>query len=220
MGRIAKVSADAILAQTLRTRHKRRVFRKSGTDDAARLIGPLTLGDEICGITNGQFSLIDIIEHILTETGPSDITVASWTMGIYDIDRANEFVRNGFIKSSRWILDPSFFSRRPDLASILVKGFGAESFRGVNTHAKFATIRGSMPVAIRSSMNLNPNKRLENFDISVDEHTTAFFEAIVDDIWLKVPVGNESQSESLFHALLDERPTCGRKMPNPWLPMD
>lgn len=43
-------------------------------------------GDDICGITNGQFSLIDIIDHVLTQTGPADVAIATWTMGVYDAE--------------------------------------------------------------------------------------------------------------------------------------
>lgn len=212
-----KAAADIVGARMLKTAGKRRVFRKSGIDGAAALIGHLSPGDEICGITNGQFSLVDIIEHVLRETGPADVTVATWTMGIYDTERAHEFVRNGLIRSIRFVLDPSMFGRRPELSAILVAGFGSAAFRAVNSHAKFATIRGDrLAVAVRSSMNLNPNNRLESFDLSVCGETTAFFEGIVDDIWAKIGEGNRSQSQSLFDALLDVQPARSRKRPNPF----
>lgn len=218
MGGLKKAPADIAGAQVLRRKVARRVFRQSGCLAAAELIGPLADGDEICGVTNGQFSLIDILEHVLAETGPAAVTVATWTMGIYDVDRANAFVRNGLIRSIRFVLDPSMFSRRPELSAVLVRGFGPEAFRGVNSHAKFATVRGAdKAVAIRSSMNLNPNKRLESFDISVGDEACSFFERLVDEIWRKVPVDNESQSESIFRDLLDAAPAKGVRRPNPFL---
>jgi len=218
MAVVGTLAATAIEARILRMATKRRVFRKSGTDTAAQLIGAIADGDEICGITNGQFSLVDIIEHVLQCVGPARVAVATWTMGIYDTERAFEFVRNNLVREMRFILDPSMFSRRPEIAAILVRGFGVESFRAVNSHAKFATIRGDhLAVAVRSSMNLNPNNRIESFDISVGHEVTAFFEAVVDDIWRDVGSDNRSQSRAVFSGLLDAKEPKRHRRPNPFL---
>lgn len=221
MGRVAKAApADIVGARRISRQPARgRQFRTSGTADAAALIGDLALGDEICGVTNGQFSLIDILEHLLTQTGPADVTVATWTMGIYDGERAWSFVENRAIRRIRFVLDPSMFSRRPELAAVLVRSFGVEAFRGVNCHAKFATVRGErLAVAVRSSMNLNPNNRLECFDLSVDDATARFFEDIVDEIWRKIPTNNESQAAAVFRSLFDAEPEPRRGvMANPFL---
>lgn len=202
----------------LRKPGRRRVFRKSAVEGAAALIGPLAPGVEICGLTNGQFSLVDMIEHVLTETGPADVTVATWTMGIYDTERGFDFVENGLIRRIRFLIDPSMFSRRPDLAAVLVKGFGADSFRPVNVHAKFATVRGdALAVAIRSSMNLNPNNRIESFDISVDDDVCRFFETAVDDIFARVDAENRSQAHAVFRDLLDVETATSNRRPNPFI---
>ena len=219
-----KADADIVGAVALRRTNgaqKRRVFRQSAVSSAAELIGAVNEGDEICGLTNGQFSLIDIIDHLLSCTGPADIAVATWTMGIYDADRAESFVNDRRIKSARWIVDPSMFSRRPELSGRLVQAFGVESFRAVNCHAKFATIRGeSLAICIRSSMNLNPNKRVESFDISACDATTRFFEQAVDSIFEKVTAENRSQASGVFTGLLGAEPKRGNVRPNPWQGLD
>ncbi|MFQ5535466.1 MAG: hypothetical protein ACE5EM_11665 [Sphingomonadales bacterium] len=192
---------------TFRRKSAKRVFRKSGTAGAAAMIGRLEGGDEICGLTNGQFSLVDIVEHVLAETGPADVAIATWTMGIYDAERAYGFVRNNNIRRMRFVVDPSMFSRRPELASIIVRAFGVEAFRGVNSHAKFATVRSDrLAVCIRSSMNLNENRRIESFDLSCCNQTTQFFEEQVDLIWRKVPAENRSQEAGLFTRLFNTDP--------------
>jgi hypothetical protein len=203
---------------TFRRKTQRRIFRESGLDTAAKMIGAVADGDEICGITNGQYSLVDIIEHLLSQTGPADISVATWTMGIYDAERAYRFVSDARIRSIRFILDPSMFTRRPELASVLVKGFGAGAFRAVNSHAKFATIRGDrLAVVVRSSMNLNENRRIESFDISADDAMTAFFEGLVSRIWDGVSEENRSQSAAVFSGLLDAKSVKNPRRRNPWL---
>lgn len=211
------LAASAVPAVVNRRAKVRRVFRESATATAAELIGPLADGDELTGLTNGQFSLIDMIEHVLTQTGPADICVATWTMGIYDVERAYEFVRNGALRRVRFVLDPSMFSRRPEIAKILVRGFGVDAFRGVNTHAKFATIRGAaLAVCIRSSMNLNPNKRIESFDLSVCSETTAFFETAVDRMFAAVDADNRSQSHAVFAQILEAQAPRPSRRANPF----
>lgn len=177
----------------------------SAVGTAAEVIGPIDKGVEITGVTNGQFSLIDVLEHVLDEIGPADVLVSTWTMGIYDAGRAEVFCANGAIRSIRWLVDPSMFGRRPEIAGKLIQTFGAEAFRGVNNHAKFATLcNEDMSVTIRSSMNLNPNKRLENFDITEGPALAAFFNAIANDIWSRFPAGEagDTQSRKFFADVL------------------
>jgi hypothetical protein len=156
------------------------------------------------GVTNGQFSLIDMIEHVLDQVGPADVVVSTWTMGIYDRETSERFCHDGRIKRIRWLLDPSFFSRRPELSGQLVKAFGVDSFRAANTHAKFVVIRGvGKVVTIASSMNLNPNNRIEHFVLTEAEEPACHFEAIADEAWKVVPAGEtKTQARAAFEDIL------------------
>ena len=177
----------------------------SAVGKASEVIGPIEKGVEITGITNGQFSLIDILAHVLAEIGPADVLISTWTMGIYDVDEAETFCKNGAIRSIRWIVDPSMFGRRPEIAGKLVQAFGEESFRAVNNHAKFATLVGDRySVSVRSSMNLNPNKRLENFDITESPKLAEFYNTLAEDIFQRFPAGKagNTQSRTFFREIL------------------
>lgn len=210
--------ADAIAPVVFRRAGMRRNFRKDGYGPASALIGTLRDGDEIAGVTNGQFSLVDIIHHLLTQTGPADVVVATWTMGLYDAEKAYAFVNEKLIRKIRFILDPSMFGRKPELSSVLVKGFGPEAFRAVNSHAKFCTVRGEkLAVVCRSSMNLNENRRLETFDLSCDSAMTGFYEKLADEIWAQVDRRNKSQSESIFANLLEVDSVKNPRRANPFL---
>ncbi len=190
---------------------KRRRTAASATSSAAELIGVIEPGVEICGLTMGQFSLIDILEHCLDCAGPARVAISTWTMGIYDNERAAQFFASGLIRSIRWVVDPSIFGRRPELAGSLVQRYGADSFRAVNTHAKFATVVGDdLAVAIRSSMNLNPNRRLEHFDLSESPELCRFYDQFVDEAFAAVEPGSTSQSRAWFAGLLDGMAGDGR----------
>jgi hypothetical protein len=213
-----KLDAGEVEPVSFRRQGARRYYRESATATAAQIIGPIVAGDDICGVTNGQFSLVDIVEHVLSQTGPADVTIATWTMGIYDAERAYRFVSDKRIRSIRFVVDPSMFTRRPDLAAVLVKAFGPDAFRAVNSHAKFATVRGDrLSVAIRSSMNLNRNERLESFDITACPEMTGFFETLVTKIFEKVDRDNRSQSRAIFEGLLEATPVKNPRRRNPFL---
>ncbi len=193
-----------------------RRYAGSGVSGAAAMVGVVRAGEEITGITNGQFGLIDLIEHLLSQTGPADVVISTWTMGIYDAERARAFCANGDIKKIRWLVDPSMFGRRPELSGQLVERFGVEAFRAVNTHAKFAVLRGdALAVVVRSSMNLNPNKRIENFDITADPGMCSWFEGFADAVFDKVPGDNKSQSRNVFAGILASYEKIERAPPAP-----
>lgn len=182
---------------------KRRVV-VSALAAAADMIGAIEPGDDITGVTMGQFSLIDLLEHILDQTGPADVAISTWTAGIYDQERAAAFYANGRIRDIKWLVDPSMFARRPELAGSMVEAFGVGAFRAVNTHAKFMTISNERwSLVVRSSMNLNPNKRLENFDITDNAEMLAFFDGIVGQYWRELqPSLDGSQAEAVFVDIL------------------
>jgi hypothetical protein len=81
-------------------------------------------------------------------------------------------------------VDFSFPSRQPAYCAALREAFGDEALRVTKTHAKFVLIRNThWNLAIRTSMNLNANKRLENFEISDDARLCDYLTSFVDDLF-------------------------------------
>jgi hypothetical protein len=186
--------------------------------EAARMIGPIEKGVEICGLTNGQFSMVDMLRHVLDQIGPADLSISTWTMGMYDQQEALAFYRDGRIRSARWIVDRSFFGRKPEIAGPLVAAFGVDSFRSCRTHAKFAVLTNDdWSVVMRSSMNLNRNERVENFDISESPELAAFFLALVDDVF-KAPAGldGEVRSKRFFEGLVKKAAEADQRAVESW----
>lgn len=208
MGSQFTLDFDATSAPAVAIRRKvsKRQLRTDLSGTAAACIGHIEPGDEISGLTNGQFSLVDMLLHLAQDIGPCDLTISTWTMGVYDADQAFAFTRQGLFRSTRWIVDPSFFSRNAALSGRLVDSFGADAFRAVNTHAKFATMRSDrVALVVRTSCNLNRNDRMESFDISADEQLTAFYEAQIADIFERhAPVGKRpGRAKALFSDLAE-----------------
>jgi len=150
---------------------------------AEEYIGNISHGCEIFGLSKGQFSLFDILETVLDQTGPANVVIATWTAAGAETQRAKEFIENGNIKSLRWIVDRSFQSRQPEYCQILTDTFG-DCVRTLRTHAKFLLIyNDEWNFVIRTSMNFNSNPRMEDFEISEDSDFLTYMKMYVDDIF-------------------------------------
>lgn len=201
----------------LRTPGKRRYFVSSRLEGAAETIGALNVGDEITGLTCGQFSMIDILEHMLDEAGgPADVFVSTWTAGIYDVERAAQLAANGNIRSIRWIMDRAMFSKSPKYAGPMIQAFGLEAFRDTSVHAKVTLVSSAAKrMVCRSSMNLNKNLKTEQFDISVCDEMHAFYLRWADELW--TAAAPEARTEHVFKAVWDGFTALrGKPEPSRW----
>ena len=150
---------------------------------ARECIGELSRNCEIFGLTKGQFSLFNIIQVVLEKTGPADVLISTWTAAGADTKQAKEFLQNGLIRKIRWIVDRSFMSRQPEYCRILLNEFG-DCIRTIRTHAKFIVITNERwHFVIRTSMNLNSNPRIEDFEISEDREFADYFLRFADEIF-------------------------------------
>jgi hypothetical protein len=109
----------------------------------AEAVGPIEPGCEIYGLSKGQFSLIDLVEHVLGFTGPAEVVVSTWTAAGSDIDFAFRLLKNGAIQSLRFLVDISFPSRQPAYCAALRETFGDDCIRVTKNHAKFVLLRNA-----------------------------------------------------------------------------
>lgn len=179
-------------AAAQRRANVRRETRLARTESAARAIGTIRPGDEVLILTHGQFSMIDALTHLLTQTGPAAVSVSTWTAASADLTHAERFLHSGVITSLRFLVDRSFQTRHPAYCATLIDLFGVDSVRTTRVHAKFATIRNDThDLAIRTSMNLNENPRLETIEISADSGLADFLDAQFDEFFAQ-PAGDLS----------------------------
>lgn len=174
-------------AQVHRSAPRRRVIRTAKTAQAAEALGELTPGCEIFVLTFGQFSLSDALWALTEKTGPADVTLATWTAAATDLHRAAELLEISQIRSLRLIVDQTILSRMhgmPYYLETLRRLFGEGSIRTSKSHAKWATIKNEKwNIAVRTSMNLNSNPRLENLEISDDPALCGFLDGVADQIF-------------------------------------
>lgn len=120
----------------------------------------------IIGLTNGKFSLIDLIYSILKKIGKSDLIVATWSAGIKDTHQVKWMIDSDLINNFKLLTDHSYKTRQSKYAASIEELFGLENIRTSEMHAKFVLIKNNeYKITIRSSMNLNANKTTELFEI-------------------------------------------------------
>lgn len=179
-------------------------------ESARRVFRQLEPGVDILCLTHGQFSLVDAIAALLDHTGPADVTISTWSAARVDLTHAHKFLADGRIRSLRFIVDRSFATRQPDYCAALVSLFGHGAIRTTRSHAKFALIENdTWHLAIRTSMNLNENPRLELIEVSDDPALAAFLRSVADRVFADVPPGdmnNYAMPEAPDVAFVPSRP--------------
>lgn len=141
--------------------------------------------------TTGDFSLLDLVLVLLDTAGPSEVTVETWSAGLYDMEVLNRFVSSEQITSFRLILDVSFRNNKGNratdgtgYAAVLEDVFGLDAIRTTRTHCKNVVVRGGAhDFAVLSSANLNENKRAEWFVVTNDPGLVAFTSRVADELF-------------------------------------
>jgi hypothetical protein len=187
-----------------RGRSVRRVAHR--TASASVCIGRLEPGLQVTGVTAGQFSAIDAMEHIANELGSATVRISTWTTGIYDVARAGELRRNKSLRDVRVLLDRGTFEKSPKYAGPLIEVLGVEAFRCLSVHAKVTIVHGERgSAAWRSSMNLNKNLRTEQFDLSVEPagggEVVGFYTEWFDALWEEA--GRSADNREIIRRVFD-----------------
>ena len=150
-------------------------------ESAARCIGEISKGCEIFGFTKGDFSMIDILRHVAKEIGPCNIDIGTWTAARAEIGQAFKMLDDKNILKMRWLVDRSFPARQGKYYTSLLEKFGRDSVRLARFHAKFILLENeNYSIAVRTSMNLNENKRIEFYELSEGSPISGYLKDIVD----------------------------------------
>lgn len=141
-------------------------------------------GRECFGFNKGQFSFVDLIEAVGDIIGPCHATIATWTAASADLSRVELWLKRQRLLSVRWVVDYSFETRQPKFCAQLRETFGDECIRTTASHAKFVLMKADdWHIIIQSSMNLNQNKRLENFWVADDPELFEAYSDLVSEVF-------------------------------------
>lgn len=181
-----------------------RTVRRNACGTARDAIGPVEPGCEIFCLTNGQFSIVDVLDYLLSVTGPASLDLATWTASDGDLRRAHSFLLSRRITRCRFVVDPSFKTRKPEFCAVLTDLFGDDAIRTTPLHGKFACIRNDgWNLAIRSSMNLNVNRRIESVEISDDPGLADCLTEFVDEVYARAAKPDWTRQSASMNARQD-----------------
>lgn len=173
-----KKAGEALLPLTHYRANRERASYLSRSATAANAIGPLSKERGFFILTNGTFSMIDAVRHVLRETGPARVLVTTWVPGFQEVVDLADLRDEGAILSLRFVVDRGFFSTRQAKAEEFQRLVGEADIRISSTHAKICTIRNEQwDYVLRGSLNLNSNKRAENLDGDNDPALCAVLES-------------------------------------------
>lgn len=169
-------------AYSSRLRKERKTI-KDGDDVLKSIVEALKDDKSAYGFTMGKVSLIQIVETICREFGGNfDLTTCIWSANKIDILRLKELQDQNFLKSAKFLVDPSAYTRKFSAIEALYSCFGIDSVRSLPTHAKFVTLKNDkFNIAITSSMNFTHNPRIEQYEVSECKDTLELMSGMVNN---------------------------------------
>jgi hypothetical protein len=158
-------------------------------ESAAATLGTIAPGFSRFMLTKGQFSMLDLLQAILNQTGPANVVISTWTTGIRDAE-AVAFLRDSkLIADLRFLIDYGLETRKPNALEI-ERTLGRECVTSCKTHAKFMMIRNERwSIVAHGSLNLNRNLRWENIHAMDSLPLWQFFAEVVNELAALTPPG-------------------------------
>ena len=114
----------------------------------------------------------------------------------------------------RCVVDCSFGQRQPGYLAQVRELFGDDAIRSTRTHAKYAVITNDeWSVAVRTSMNLNENPRLESIEVSDDPELAGFLLRLTDELFTEeLPGDFRTKSRPELHGMPGIQPAASVAM--------
>jgi|SRR5580765_2383778 len=182
------------------TRTKRAVRRRARAletfGSAAEAIGRITAETNLFLVTRGQFSMIDMVRHVLADLGPAAVSLWTWAIADYEVEVLGGLMADQNLTTARLILDRSAEHRNGPIVRHWRERFGDDTVRVCKNHAKIARVwTADRRVLIRGSMNLNFNPRFENADLTVNGEDFELVAAIEDGLPILPPLCDNAAAE-------------------------
>ncbi len=137
------------------------------------VIGTVTMGESLHYVSIGEWSMHDILFHLLSQTGPADVYIATWSVSEDAVRQLIQKVTDGSITRLYGILDWRVKVRRPEAFELA--RFNVADLRLTTCHAKVTVIRNeAWGIAIVGSANYTNNPRIEAGVIACDFDVASF----------------------------------------------
>lgn len=164
---------------------------------AAECIGPIVPGLSLFLLTRGQFSMLDMVQHVVAQLGRAEVSIWTWTVASYEVECMTALMMNTAIVGARLIVDRSAEQRSAQTIQDWRDRFGIEAVRVVKNHSKVCRVwNDDYRVLIRGSMNLNYNPRFEQADLTEGGPDFDLVQRIEDELPVLRPLCSNAEAES------------------------
>lgn len=128
------------------------------------LIGPLNPDEHVHIPSMGSWSMHDMLDHILEQTGPADVWFTSWTITERPMRLVVDLLERGVIRSCRALLSERVEAMNP---AALQLTRGNLQVRLLKLHAKsIVVLNDAWGVTVGGSANFTRNPRIEKYIVS------------------------------------------------------
>ena len=181
------IRSPEVMARPVAVRENRRkIVDARRLETAKEAISGFSKDVELFGMTKGQFSLLDLIKATLEHTGPACLHISTWTAALAEIGELAVMQKRGSVLSCRWLADISLGGRDRGVMQAILQHFGRDSVRVTKNHSKFCLfVNDDWKLVLLSSMNLNMNPRMENYQMANDPALCAWLLDFMGSIWGK-----------------------------------
>lgn len=143
--------------------------RMNNISEIFKTISPGYIGADL----NNKFQLYNLIEWVLQQTGPAEVTVVTFSMSEEFIRKMLKLQKSGLLKSCAVVLDFKAVQKTQKIIRFAQNVFSSVSY--CKTHAKLVLIETDKlefpGVIITGSQNATRGNRSESTVITTDEQT-------------------------------------------------
>ncbi len=138
-------------------------------------IGPIPQEGRVYYLTDGTWSLFELIDYCLDQVGPSDLFITSFSISEESIRHLLYLKETGKILSLTGLFDPSLRKTKTPLLYFASEVF--DKMRFAPNHSKIILFANkTRGLSIIASANLGRNRRIETGVIDTDKKTFWFYE--------------------------------------------
>ena len=140
---------------------------------ARDVIGKVGKNEIIHYVTGGEWSMHELLEHILNEVGASKVYIASWSITSPGCKHLIRLIEGGLITHLDAIFDWRIRIRQPDVLTLAKNNFA--NVKLSSCHSKVTSIiNDNINVSVVGSANYTNNPRLESGVIDTTDKIAYF----------------------------------------------
>ena len=145
------------------------------------VIGNFSMGDHIHYVSAGEWSMHELLAHILNLTGPAKVWVLTWSVSENAVKFLLDMLEKKLILDLRAVFDWRVKVRTPTIFA-MVK-YNIDGIKLNTCHAKMAVIKNDKwAISIVGSANFTNNPRIEAGTISADKDISDFHIKWIDNL--------------------------------------